>query len=1047
MGILSIAVVKSAGVTTNYFAKDDYYAKEGAREEATQWYGKGAEAVGLSGPVQADQFGQLLEGRLPDGTRLGRTSTVRFPESLDVEALLKGRDLDEMRFNDVLNLKLDDGRKVSELFDKEDLKALRSVRPSELLAVSGNEVKVRHHRPGWDFTFSAPKSVSILYEVGGDERLLHAHETAVSRALDYLEKHGAQTRVVDQDGRHYVQTGNLIVARFNHDTSREMDPQLHTHSFVMNATQLENGEWRSVESRTLYRMKMLGGAVYKAELAKAVKGLGYEIEQTHADGRFEASVVPKDVIQEFSKRRQQIEERLKDSYVKDAKSAEDAALKTRTYKREESLETLRGIWGSIAKDLGFDVEKAATEHRVFDRSPPASEQGLDSGAPGNTLVSMQSDTDTRFSTNGAEAVAYAAAKLGERESVFSREDLLQQALTHAIGEANLEEIETAVEEMATEKKLINATLDGQAAWTTPNAIYLERSNIAIMRDGQNQVSGMYQPAELQTELDRRGFTPGQRSAAEMILTTHDRIVGVQGFAGTGKTYMLDAVRELAEARGYVVKGFAQGAAAANVLATEAGIPSTTIAQQLVDMKKLLSQTQPQERERLIQEAQFDKQLWVVDEASMVSSRDAFEFQRLSERVGARIVWTGDKKQLPAVEAGKPFAQLQRGGMMVAEMRNILRQEDEQLRSAVYDSIDGHARRALEKIENHVHEIDDKDARLQAIVSQYLGLSKEEREKTLVLSPANEDRVELNNRIREGLQIDGSLTGPQAESVVLLKEGLTEVERERASSYEAGQVVRFNRGYRSLGVEKGEYAHIMNIDKKNGVVALQTFDGKAVDWSPHKVGGKSRRGGVVVFRQEKRALMQGEKVRWTDNDKQRGIINAEQAMVEKVDGTRVTFRLTNGQQLTLDVSQPENKHWDHVYTSTVFSAQGQTANRVIVHGEDWRRNLVNQKSFYVGISRPKLAIDVYVNDKEKFIQAVEERAGDKTAALESVDRNAQQTRSPGFRRSGSHETNVLIDHDGLLPDHLDYEDMQAQKEVAQAHQQEQQRQDMERETSR
>ncbi|KPJ96173.1 MAG: hypothetical protein AMJ53_01300 [Gammaproteobacteria bacterium SG8_11] len=1063
--MLSIATIKSTGVTTNYFAKDDYYAKEEDVDEASMWYGKGADMLGLEGSVKSEEFRLLLEGRLLDGTRLGRTTKVTFPSEVNIEQLLEGKSGVELRLNDVLAMKLADGRKLSKLLDEEQLKDINCVRSSEILDVKDNMVKVRHHRPGWDFTFSAPKSVSILYEVGGDDRLLRVHEQSVSRALDYLQANAVQTRIVNESGKSYAQTDNLIIARFTHDTSREMDPQLHTHSVIMNATQLPKGEWRSIESRSMFRMKMLAGAIYRAELARGLKALSYEIEQTHADGRFEASVVPKEVIKEFSTRRQQIEERLQNSYVNDAKRAEEAAIKTRSYKREEDRDKLRVIWSSIAKELGFDAEKAVTQHRLFDMDKQVpSRENSENIVDGMALRLDQDiiDRDYMAVNSASEAVVFGAAKLGERESVFLEEDLIKEALVHAIGDVTVDEVQEAIKDNAKDKQLISATLDGKQAWTTPNAIYLERSNVAIMWSGQNSVSGIYTLNDLQSELDRRGFTPGQRGAAELILTTNDRITGVQGFAGTGKTYMLDAVREFAENQGFTVKGFSQAAAAANVLQQEAGIESNTIAQHLIDMNKLLSNRNSHGKDKRLKNTEFDKQLWVVDEASMISSRDMFEFLKYSERVGARVVLVGDRKQLPAVEAGKPFAQLQRAGMAVAEMRNILRQLNEHLRAAVYDSIDGHARRALERIKDHVHEIVDKDLRLQAIVKQYLALPSEEREKTLVLSPANEDRVKLNDRIRHGLQLDGTLTGNKAESIVYIKEGLTQVERARASSYETNQVVRFKRGYRSLGVEKGEYARVIGVDKKNGELTLRSFNGKEIRWQPHKLGGHSKRGGVAVYREEKRDLMRGDKVRWTDNDKTRGIHNAEHAQVEKVTGNNVTFRLYNGEQLEIDIAKPENKHWDHIYTSTVFSAQGQTASRVLIHGEDWRRNLTNQKTFYVGLSRPKLSIDIYVNDKAKFITAVEERTGEKSAALESVkraQRDSRETTSKTARDqskqqqgngSGLQRRGRIIDKDGLVHDNLNYNAFGEQRVLKQSQKQQrerQQRQEMERETSR
>lgn len=1003
--MLSIKVIQNAGVTATYFAKDDYYAKDDPEaQKASMWYGKGAESFGLEGPVTKEQFRELLEGKLPDGTQLGR----------------RGKD---------------------------------------------GEIT---HRPGWDLTFSAPKSVSVLYEVGGDKRILEAHERAVGRALDYIEGNAAKARVRVGGQPSVEQTGNLVVARFNHDTSREMDPQLHTHSIVMNMTQRENGQWRSIESRHIYRLKMLGGAIYRAELAKGMRDLGYEVERTHNDGRFEATAVPKEVIKEFSKRREAIEKVLEKSFVKDAKAAEQVALNTRAYKRETERDALRVIWKDAAKEFGFDAEKVVIEHgghvddrqsdsldvsrNDADRTSPISSDGrsapenephrdrseLDlSGLP-DVPLSSKNPTDAyvrddRFVTDNArEAVAFAAAKLGERESVFTNESLLLEALVHSMGDVTLGDVAGAVREAKAEKSLVSAILDEREAWTTPNAMYLERTNIAIMRDGQEAVKPMYKMREIGKKIDGHGFTPGQRDAAVMVLTSADRVMGVQGYAGTGKTYMLNTVREYAEKKGYQVRGFAPSATAANLLGNEAEIKSNTLARHLLDMKKVLTEKDESKRNRAIKEGGYDKQLWVVDESSMVSSRDMYDFLKVAEQTGARVLLVGDVKQLPAVEAGKPFAQLQRGGMNIAVMQDILRQKNPQALEAVKDSIQGHARAALEKIKEGVHQIEDKEARLGAIADHFLSLSPEERESTLVLSPANEDRAMLNNMIRDGLVREGVLEGERVEDTIYVKQGLTRVEKARASSYEAGQIVLFQRAYRSLGVGKGEYARVVDIDKKNGVVKIRTFDGKEIDWSPHKVAGNRKKGGVEVFREENRDLIAGDKIRWTRNDKDREIRNAEMARVLEVKGNDVTFMLSNGSKITVDVTRPENRHWEHAYTSTVYSAQGQTTSRVLVNGEDFRKNLTNQKMFYVALSRAKDDIHVYVNDSEKFIKAVEARSGDKMAALDSVVR--EQEFGGGSRRndeSGTKETGQVrssVDKDGLAKDSVDYKQIAQERQM-------------------
>ena len=214
--------------------KDGYYTRDDpAHREASAWAGRGAEALGLSGPVDPDAFQAVLEGRVPGGRQLGR-------------------------------------------------------RDSE-----GSIL----HRPGRDLTLSAPKSVSLLALMGGDERIVAAHDRAVVRTLAWVERNAVETRMQDQAMGTMVRAGDqkMVAASFRHDTSRNLDPQLHSHCVVANMVQGADGKWRTMVDDGLFRQQKAIGAIYRAELAEGLRGLGYGIEKTHSDGRFEIAGVPRDV--------------------------------------------------------------------------------------------------------------------------------------------------------------------------------------------------------------------------------------------------------------------------------------------------------------------------------------------------------------------------------------------------------------------------------------------------------------------------------------------------------------------------------------------------------------------------------------------------------------------------------------------------------------------------------------------------------------------------------------------------------------------------------
>ena len=304
--MLSIGALSSAAQGASYYERDGYYAKDDPEHrDASGWAGKGAEELGLTGPVDPDTFRAVLEGKVPDGsgTELGR----------------RGKD-------------------------------------GEIL-----------HRPGRDLTFSAPKSVSLAALVGGDRRIVEAHDKAVAATLAWVEKNAAETRMKDPDTGKMARVGGqkIVAATFRHDTSRNLDPQLHTHAVLANMVKGEDGKWRSMANEGLYAQQKLIGMLYRNELAAGLGKLGYGVEKTHADGRFEIAGVSREVVEAFSSRRAEIEAAMEardlGSSADNPRLAERAALMTRAKKRDIDRDELRGVWQRQAADLGFDARALAAE--------------------------------------------------------------------------------------------------------------------------------------------------------------------------------------------------------------------------------------------------------------------------------------------------------------------------------------------------------------------------------------------------------------------------------------------------------------------------------------------------------------------------------------------------------------------------------------------------------------------------------------------------------------------------------------------------------------
>ena len=960
--MLSIGALTSAAQGARYYEQDGYYAKDDPEHrEASAWAGKGAEELGLRGPVDPDTFKAVLEGKVPDGsgTELGR----------------RGKD-------------------------------------GEIL-----------HRPGRDLTFSAPKSVSLAALVGGDRRVVEAHDRAVAATLTWVEKNAAETRMKDPDTGRMIRAGNqkTVVATFRHDTSRNLDPQLHTHAVLANMVQGGDGKWRTMANEKLYGSKMLLGALYRSELAAGLSRLGYGIEKTHADGRFEIAGVSREVVEAFSSRRAEIEAAMEardlGSSADNPRLAERAALMTRAKKRDIDRDELRSVWQRQAADLGFDARELVAG--AMDRSPeadreaavePASERarGPEPAVPALPDIEGREESGTRAGTvstdrspagepgraserdssqgvappsPAGEAVAWAMAHLSERQAVFSRTDLLAAALAHAPGAVAIGDVEREVAALEKAGTLHTVDLPGaEASLATDRTVGEEREAVALWRGGQGRGRAPMRGWQVQGHLNKGPLTAGQKDAVKLILSAKDRTVGVQGYAGTGKTTMLNRARTLAEKKGWRMAGLAPSASAVQTLASEAGIESQTL-QRFLARNAGVAEGRLTRKGAREMRAAFAKTILVVDEGSLASTVQARDLLRIANALRIpRVVLVGDAKQLDAVDAGKPFAQLQAAGMPTATMDEIMRQRDPALKEAVEASLRGDIARAFEKLGSNVAEVKP-DNIAGAVAARWLRLDEEGRANTGVMAPSHELRQQINGHIRERLAREGRLRGAPMESERLVSKGYTNAEKALAANYGPGDVVAFHRPYKRIGVEKGDERRVMGVDRKAGAVLLDDRHGGKVAWKPEEIGG--RKGGSEVYRAEEIELRAGDRIRWTRNDAGLGLVNSRTAEVLAVRDGRVTFRLEDGKTLELGKGDPQLRHLDHAWASTVHAFQGRTVDNVIAAMEARHPHLTTQKSFYVEISRARDRAELVTDDAAELRAQLQAVTGERIAALEGI----------------------------------------------------------------
>ena len=923
--VASIGAVASPSQGVSYYERDGYYAKDDLEHrEASAWAGKGAEALGLKGPVDPVTFTAILEGRVPGGPQLGRPGK--------------------------------DGEIV--------------------------------HRPGRDLTLSAPKSVSLAALAGGDARVAEAHGRAVKRTLVWVEERAVETRMKDSETGRMIRAGDqkTVIATFTHETSRNLDPQLHTHAVIANMVQGADGKWRTMANEKLYDSKMLIGALYRSELAREMTGLGYSIEKTHADGRFEITGVSREVIDAFSTRRAEIEAAMEGrglgAPTDNQRMAQRAALMTRAAKRDVDRTELREMWQRQAVALGFDAKALAAD--AMERSCRVEgkdrEAGRDAGADG--AATRQADFfDPQPQSPSDVAMAWAVEHLSEREAVFAKTDLLGAALAWQPGAVKISEAEAALArlEKAGTLHACDIPMRGESL-TTDRAVADEKETIALMERGQGASRTVMRSWIAGPLLHNGRLTVGQKEAVKTILSSKDRVVGVQGYAGTGKTTMLDRARALADKTGYRMIGVAPSASAARTLAAEAGIETETL-QRFLARNAGVAEGRLTRKGAKEMRAAFRKTVLVVDEGSLASTVQARDLLRIANAIRIpRVVLVGDEKQLDAVDAGKPFAQLQRAGMQTAVMDEILRQKDAELKEAVRASLAGEIGKAFEKLGDRVAEVNP-DNLSGAAAARWLKLSPRERENTGLMAPSHALREEINGHIRERLARDGVIRGPAYQGERLVSHGYTNAEKMLAANYSPGDVVSFHRDYKSLGVAKSDERKVSEVDHRKGTVMLAGPGGETVPWRPRQVGAK--RGGVEVYRTEAMEIRAGDRIRWTRNDTGFGLVNSDTAEVASVRGERVSFRLGDGRTLELGKDDPQLRHLDHAWASTVHAFQGRTVDNVIAVMEAKHPKLSTQKSFYVEISRARHNAELVTDDAKALRETLETATGERVSALEGI----------------------------------------------------------------
>lgn len=789
---------------------------------------------------------------------------------------------------------------------------------------------------GYDFTFSAPKSVSIAYAITGDERVRDAFERSVTETMQEMEQEMRTQSGQGKDKKH-MPTGNMVWAEFTHLTSRPVggvpDCHLHTHCFALNTTWNESkqrfqaGEFGNIKKAAPYYE-----AAFDARFAKRMKQLGYGIEKRGHS--WELAGIGQDTIRKFSRRTSEIETVAKKEAEANgfltAKQKDKLGGRTRAQKRVgQSYEELRIGWAARLSDEETDC--IITAHRKGEQMQPGA------------MV--------------REALGSAVRHSFERKSVMEENQLLTETLKRGYGEVLPEEAKVALHD----GRFFRRRLGNHTYITTQEALDEEHSMVRHVREGRGTLAPI-----------NPGYVPKgehlneeQKAATRHALSSTDQVTVISGGAGTGKTTLMKEVRDGIHAGGKQIFGFAPYAAASRGVMREEGFgQADTLAQLLINSK--------------LQEQVKHQVIW-VDEAGLIGNKDMNRLLEIAKKQEARILLTGDIRQHSAVSAGDALRIIEeRGGIEVARVDAVQRQRKNEQYKQVVEMI------AAERIEEAVGKLDrmggvvevaDQQKRLDALAKDYLE-AIEKRKTALVVSPVHREAGQVTEAIREQLKAGGHLQKEERQIPVYRSLNLTEEDRANlalAVENPQGLMIEFHQN--AKGFVKGERVEVAASDlPQMHHLAVTRQDGSQTTLP--LVHAKK----FTVYRKDILPVAVGDKIRITKGGQtQEGsrVHNGDFFTVQGFDRTG-NIQIGTGKTLASDFA-----HLSHGYVTTSHSSQGKTVDRVFIAQSEISDPAASRQQFYVSLSRGREMAKVYTDDKAALEKSIM-RDGKRMTASEIAD---------------------------------------------------------------
>ncbi len=853
-----------------HLAVGDYYSE--GEQVVGEWIGVGAKALGLSGAVGKDAFLRLCENQHP---QTGERLTARTKDT-------------------------------------------RS-------SADGGEAANR--RVFFDFTFSPPKSVSIAALVGEDQRIVAAHRAAVKIAAIELERFAA-TRVRMAGANADRTTGNIVAALFEHETSRALDPHLHTHCIVFNATHDETeGRWKALQNFPMLAAQKYVENVYYHELARALRSCGYSVEN-FARGDFRITEVAPELCARFSKRHQEINEQTERFLAEHPNKThgnqkavrEHLAHKDRSQKQHDvSRDRLRALW----------------ESQVAGHERPS----IPSAAGETSLPSF----------DAADAVDWAEEHLFNRRSIVHEHELWRYALEYARGHG------VTVADIKGETESRPYIRETPEKFTRRDVLAREWKIVEMARQGARS-----RPPLAAHFSDDGTLAEEQRTALRRILSSRDLVTLFRGGAGTGKSYVLRRVQEALHHAGK----------ATHVVAPQR--------QQVLDLAKdMLSGTQTV-AEFLQGSSLASGAVVIVDEAGQLGARQLFDLLKLVESREGRVILSGDTRQHGPVEASDALRAIERySDLQPAELNEIRRQDPErakdeserarirQYRAAVKEASQGLIEQSFDHLADLGAITEATPALLrEELAAAYVELARK-KESAIVVSQTWAEIDEVNARVRDSLRKRGLLVGSGQTITSLRHIDLTSAQKNDQRYYPEDHVVVFNQPVGHC--QRGDIGRMRGITKRGVVIDT--------GHSLHVVK-PTQFDAINVYRPLELTLCSGDRLQLKANAQTASgakLANGEIVTVAKIKSNG-EIALSDGRTLPASYRQ-----FVRGYAVTSYGSQGKTVDHVLL-ADSASRAATNAQQWYVSISRGRKSIRIFTPDKAALRRHIS-RSGDRPLALD------------------------------------------------------------------